>query len=264
MTNVPLLHRRFSLQSRLPRLNASLASPGHRRLYWSTGSTYARSLAPPALQSTLQGVFGGVNSLGGFLGNLIGGYVFEDLGSIALWVRICFLSALCLDHRVLPLSWAAASIDHVICRICHVLTLARVMHCLHLLVRFPPQLGLAAITSAGQIILFLSEAAEAKRAAEAAGRRSGSRGGGAARKHSGGGGGLAPLLRRSASAKARGRLGGVSARPLFEQVSGGRAPESSSSKRMAGTTGERVLLLSPSGAAAAVVPLSGEEHHPEG
>lgn len=61
-------------------------------LYWSTGSTFARSIAPPALQSTLQGVFNGVNSLGGFLGILIGGFVFEKLGSISLWVR-CFPSS---------------------------------------------------------------------------------------------------------------------------------------------------------------------------
>lgn len=57
------------------------------RLYWSTGCNYARSLAPPALQTTLQGMFQGINSLGGFLGNLIGGYVYMRFGSVTLWVR---------------------------------------------------------------------------------------------------------------------------------------------------------------------------------
>lgn len=57
-------------------------------LYWSTGCTYARSLAPPALQTTLQGMFQGVNSLGGFLGNLVGGFVYVRFGAVALWVRL--------------------------------------------------------------------------------------------------------------------------------------------------------------------------------
>ena len=57
-------------------------------LYWSVASAYARRLAPPGLESSLQGVFAGLNSAGAFAGNLLGGRVLEQSGAVALWLGL--------------------------------------------------------------------------------------------------------------------------------------------------------------------------------
>jgi MFS family permease len=55
-------------------------------LYWAVGNAFARSIAPRGLESTMQGLFAGLNSAGSCLGNVIAGAIVQRHGYAALFV----------------------------------------------------------------------------------------------------------------------------------------------------------------------------------
>ena len=64
-------------------------------LYWAVGNGYARTLAP-GLEPSMQAVFAGLNSLGSFLGNTLGGLLVQRAGFRPLFLLLaagCVLAA---------------------------------------------------------------------------------------------------------------------------------------------------------------------------
>jgi hypothetical protein len=55
-------------------------------LYWSVGNAFARSLAPPGLESSMQALFSGLNSAGACIGNVLAGAIVQRWGFRALWL----------------------------------------------------------------------------------------------------------------------------------------------------------------------------------
>ena len=68
-------------------------------LSWSAGMAIVQKLAPPRYQKTYIGIYCSLsNNAGGALGNLVGGWLFEQFGHVVLWsasAGIIALSCLC-------------------------------------------------------------------------------------------------------------------------------------------------------------------------
>ena len=63
---------------------------------WAAGVTYAREIAPPGMGATAQGLFSGAFfGLGGSVGALIGGVLYQEVGSAALfrWMALVVFAA---------------------------------------------------------------------------------------------------------------------------------------------------------------------------
>ena len=55
-------------------------------LSWAAGIDVAQTIAPPKFKSTFVGIYCTLfNNAGGFIGNIVGGYLYESLGYQALW-----------------------------------------------------------------------------------------------------------------------------------------------------------------------------------
>lgn len=61
-------------------------------LYWSTGNDMVQSIAPRGLTTAMTGLFSGANNVGGLLGSIIGGIVYDEFGGRALFAGVSLIN----------------------------------------------------------------------------------------------------------------------------------------------------------------------------
>lgn len=61
-------------------------------LYWSTGNDMVQLIAPRGLTTAMTGMFSGANNVGGLLGSIIGGLVYDAYGGQALFAGVALIN----------------------------------------------------------------------------------------------------------------------------------------------------------------------------
>lgn len=59
---------------------------------WNAGVLYADLMAPPTRTTTAQGLLGGMVSLGGCFGNLLGGYLYDTYSPDWMWIVFAIIT----------------------------------------------------------------------------------------------------------------------------------------------------------------------------